>query len=513
MKLRRTLAVTAAAITALALAACSGGSSAPGGSGGGTDGGTLTIGHIFEVPSYDPATAQEGTQMAYWQAVYDTLLFRAPSGEIEPMLATEWEYNDDNTALTLKLRDDVTFTDGAKFDAEAVKANIEHFQTAGGSQSATMIAVESVDVVDDTTVTLNLNAPEPALLIYLTNAGGMMGSPAALGTDDIKTKPVGSGPYTLDNAATVIGTEYTYVKKDDYWNPDLQHYDKIIFKVLPDATARYNALVSGQIDVAPLDAKTATSAEEKGMIGHNQQLDWRGLILFDRGGTIVPALGDVRVRQAINMAIDKEGILASIEQGRGSITSQVFAESSTAYIKDLKDPYPFDPEKAKQLLVDAGYADGFAMEMPTAAAVSDPALNAVIADNLAAVGITVNWVDVPVTEFLQELMSGKYPATWMSLFRPSTWVTVQQTIAPPALWNASHYEDPKVDALIHDIQFATDAAEETAKAQELNQYVIDQAWFAPWYAPDWLLYANDKVAVELQAEQAMPSIYGYQPAK
>lgn len=512
MKLRRTLAVTAAALTALALAACSGGGAPANNGSGGGDGGTLTIGHVFEVPSFDPSQGQEGTQIQYWQAVYDTLLLRAPNGDIEPMLATEWTYNDDNTELTLKLRDDVTFSDGAKFDAEAVKANIEHFKTAGGPQGSTLGAVESVDVADATTVKLNLSDPDPALLIYLTNAAGLMGSPEALGTDDIKTKPVGSGPYTLD-PSSVTGSEYVFVKKADYWNKDLQHYDKIIFKVLPDVTARYNALVSGQVDIAPLDAKTAASAEEKGMAAHNQQLDWRGFLLYDRGGKVSPAMGDVRVRQAINMAIDKEAILKNVEQGRGEVIAQIFGPNSTGYIKDLKDPYPYNPEKAKQLIAEAGYPDGFSMQMPISGGLFDSTMLAVVKDQLGAVGITVDYVDIAPADLFGEMTSGKFPITWMSLFRPSTWVNIQQTIAPAALWNATHYEDPKVDALIHDIQFASDVETETAKAQELNQYVIDQAWFAPWYAPDWLLYANDKVDIQLQAEQAMPSIYNYSPAK
>jgi peptide/nickel transport system substrate-binding protein len=510
MNLRRTIATAAAAaVLALSLVACS--ADGPEERAAGGLGGTLNLGYLNEPTSFDPAQAQEGHFMAYYQGVYDSLILRKPDGELAPMLATEWEYNDDKTELTLKLRDDVTFSDGAKFDADAVKANIEHFQTAGGPQASTLTSVTGVTVVDATTVTLELSAPDPALLICLSNAAGLMGSPEALGTDAIKTEPVGSGPYTLVRTETTIGSQYTYATNPDYWYPELQHYEKIVFKVLPDITARYNALLSGEVDATRLDATTGASAEGAGLTPYAQAVNWQGLMIFDRAGQIVPALADPKVRQAINLAIDKEGILSGLFDNRGTLTEQIFGKASSAFDAALDETYSYDPEEAKKLLAEAGYPDGFAFTSVTAAAAMDPTLVAVLKDNFAAVGITADFVEVPISDYLTEVTSGKYPIAWFALFQPSSWLTIQQALAPDALYNPLKYQDPTVDSLINDIQFAADEETEAAAAQELNAYIVDQAWFNPWFTPDLLWYANDKVKIELQVEQGSPSIYNYSP--
>ncbi|MCS5735725.1 ABC transporter substrate-binding protein [Herbiconiux daphne] len=495
-------ALVAGVVTAIALTGCT----AVGSSSAGT---TLTIGQTTEPTSYDPSQAQEGHYMQYYQAVYDSLIRRSPDGELEPMLASQWEYNQDNTVLTVDLRDDVTFSDGAAFDADAAKANLDHFRSGTGPQGSTLAHVSAVDVVDDDTITITLSEPDPALLIYLSNAAGLMASPAALGTDEISTTPVGSGPYTLDKSRTVTGSQYTFVKRDDYWDSELQHYDTIVIKPIPDVTARYNALVSGQVDTAVLDAKTADQADAAGLNPAIQQLDWQGILINDRDGAIVPALADVRVRQAINYAIDKEAILVGIQNGRGEVTDQVFNPASTAYDESLEGSYPYDPEKAKALMAEAGYADGFSVDFPTIS-LFDPALLAVLKEQLAAIGITINVFEVPINDFIPELTSGKYPLTLISLFQPSTWVNVNQVIAPDALFNLLKSENDTVDKLISTIQTGDAATADTA-AKELNAYVVDQAWFAPFFRTDQLLYGNDKVKIVPQIEQGSPSIYNYMP--
>ncbi|WP_159502211.1 ABC transporter substrate-binding protein [Microbacterium sp. 18062] len=506
MTLGRLKAVAAGiAMAALALTGCS----APSSDGSG-DAAVLTLGTLIEPTSFDPNQAQEGHFMQFYQAAYDSLIRRAPDGGFEPMLATAWEFSEDGMQLTLTLRDDVTFSDGAVFDAEAAKANLEHFRTGTGPQGHTLAAVESIDVVDDHTIAIDLSVPEPALLIYLSNAAGLMGSPEALGTDEIKTNPVGSGPYVLDASATTIGSQYTFVKNEDYWAPELQQFDRVVFSYIPDITARYNALASGQVDAAILDAKTASQADAAGLVPHIQGLDWQGLILFDRAGQLVPALGDVRVRQAINHAIDKEAILAQIQGGRGELTDQVFGPNSTGFVEELEGTYAYDPARAGELIAEAGYADGFAIDMPIWANF-DQALAAVIREQLGAVGITVNFVEVPAADALTEMVSGRFPATWMSLFQPSSWTTINQAIAPTALFNALDSTDPAVTDLITRVQFG-DETEAAAAAAELGTYLVENAWFAPWYRPDQLYYGNDSVDVVVQVEQAVPSLYNYSPA-
>ncbi|MFF1253888.1 ABC transporter substrate-binding protein [Pseudarthrobacter sp. NPDC058329] len=358
MKLGAKAALAAATLSAaLCLTAC-------GGNAGGTDAaGTtagaaktvkaMTIGSLADAKSFDPVDARTGHAMPIFQTLYDTLLLREPDGKISPMLATKWEYNADNTVLTLTLREGVTFSDGTAFDAAAVKANIDNFKAAKGQDAYQVNSVKEVSVVDPKTVAVALTAPDPAFEYYLTLAAGFMASPKALGTPELKTDPQGSGPYVLDKATSVKGSQYVFTKRDGYWNKDLQKFEKVTIKILTDATARTNALVSGQIDAALLDPKNGKQADASGLKLNKSQVDWTGIFLYDRDGKISPELANVKVRQAINHAFDRKTIMEQQFLGQGTATTQVFGPESGAYVPDLDNRYPYDPAKAKQLLTEA----------------------------------------------------------------------------------------------------------------------------------------------------------------
>lgn len=177
MKLGPKAAAAALVLSAsLALTACGGGAGA--GSNAGAAPTALTLGTLRDITSWDPAQAHVGHALQPYQAAYDTLILREPDGKLSPMLATKWKYNATNTKLTVDLRTDVTFSDGAKFDAEAAKANLDHFKKANGPQMAQLASVSDVAVVDADTIDINLTATEPALEYFLSQAAGLMGSPS-----------------------------------------------------------------------------------------------------------------------------------------------------------------------------------------------------------------------------------------------------------------------------------------------------------------------------------------------
>ncbi len=200
----------------------------------------------------------------------------------------------------------------------AAKANLDHFKKANGPQMAQLASVSDIAVVDEDTIDINLTAAEPALEYFLSQAAGLMGSPQSLGTDAIKTVPVGSGPYVMDKAASVKDSQTVFTARDGYWNKDLQKYKKLTLKILTDPTARTNALVSGQVDATLLDPKNGKQAEGAKMKLEANQVDWSGLLLLDRDGTKNPALANVKVRQAINHAFDRKTILDQVMLGQGT---------------------------------------------------------------------------------------------------------------------------------------------------------------------------------------------------
>ena len=470
---------------------------------------TLTLGTWQNVTSFDPAQAADGHLIPYYQAVYDTLIWREADGTYSPMLATSWEYNDDNTEMTIDLRNDVTFSDGAKFSAEAAKANIEHFKTANGPQAAQGALIGNVEVIDDDTIKIVLEAPDPSLEFSLSQGLGYMGSPDALGTDAIKTDPVGSGPYVLDAAASVNGSQFTYNKNADYWNKDLQKFDKVIFKVLEDQNAVLNALLAGQIDGGVIQADASVQAEEAGMIKLDDFVNLWAIYLFDRDGEKVPALKDVRVRQAINYALDRETIVEQMFPLDGTPTTQIFGKHAGAYDVELDDAYPYDPEKAKELLAEAGYADGFVLDLPVEPLYSS--WMAMIKQVLADVGITVNLISVPGGTVLGDVLAGKYAAAPWSETQWDTWAAIRQDVSKDAPRNPFHSTTPEVQELIDAVQYAEPGS--TDAAQELNQYLVDNAWFAPFMRKAIFFYVNpEKVDAVAQVEQVVPSIYNYSPA-
>ncbi|WP_269937118.1 ABC transporter substrate-binding protein [Arthrobacter sp. HY1533] len=502
-------AAVLAAVTAatLALAACGGGGAGNAGGNNGPAASSLTIASVNDLKTFDPSDAHIGHTMPFYQAAYDSLILREPDGKLSPMLAQSWEYNADNTVLTLKLRTDVTFTDGAKFDAAAVKANLEHYKEAKGQDVYQVASLKGVEVVDPATVAITLTAPDPAFTYYLTQAAGLMASPKALGTPGIKTDPEGSGPYQLDTKNTVKGSQYVFTKRDGYWNKDLQKFDKITIKYLVDLTARTNALVSGQVDAALLDPKSGKQAEGSGMVLHASQVDWQGLLLMDRDGKITPELANVKVRQAMNYAFDRKTILDQQYLGQGTVTNQVFGPDSGAYVDSLDNRYPYDPAKAKALMAEAGYPNGFTLKIPTVAAFDG--INAVFKQQLADIGITLVTESIPPANLVADIAGAKYSAATFQLYQGEPWVAINQMVSTTALYNAFKTETPELTALIKDVQAAGEKSGEAAK--KVNEYITENAWFVPMYRLNQMFYSNKKIDVQPQLQQAVPSIYNAPP--
>lgn len=508
MKLGPKAAATALTVSAaLALTACGG--AANSGPAAGAAATALTIGTIQDVRSWDPAQAHVGHVLQPYQAVYDSLILREPDGKLSPMLATDWKYNDTNTKLTVDLRTDVTFSDGAKFDAEAAKANMDHFKTANGPQMAQLAAVQDVAVVDADTIDINLATPDPALEYFLSQAAGLMGSPKALGTESIKTEPAGSGPYVVDKAGSVKDSQTVFNARQDYWNKDLQKYQKLTFKILADITARTNALVSGQVDATILDPKTGKQAEGAKMKLAANEVDWQGLLLMDRDGTKNAPLKDVKVRQAINYAFDRKTILDQVMLGQGTPTSQPFGKESGAWTEGLENHYSYDPAKAKQLLKEAGYENGVTLEIPGIPNFETQI--SVVKQQLADVGITLNVGAALTNTFTSDVAAQKYTTMYFSLFQGEPTVAINQIISTKALYNPFKNADPELDAKIEAVR--TGGADAGKLAQDVNKYVVEQAWFAPLFRVNQMYYHNSKVDVEPQIQQAVPSIYNYSPAK
>jgi len=514
MRLPKAAAVSAALI-ALAVTGCTsyasgGGPAANGGSAGSS--GQLVLGAVLAPASYEAADMNWGNQSIYAQAVYDSLLRQAPDGtDVQPGLATSWTYNSGHTVLTLTLRKDVTFTDGTKFTAAVAAQNLLRFKNGTSPQRAKVAGMTGAKAVNDTTLEIDLSQPNPAFLVYLAQAAGLEESPQAFQHTDVATNPVGSGPYVLDAAQTVVGTSYVYTRNPHYWDAAAVHYSRLQINVYTDPTSELNALRGGQLNAAVLsDNSTVPQVQQAGFTVHPNPLNMAGIMLFDRGGTVNKALGDVRVRQAINYAIDKPAFLKTVALGYGQLDENIFRPGSVAYDQSLNATYPYDPAKARALLAQAGYPNGFNLVMPTSSGFGT-SLPPLIQQQLGAVGIHVSYANVG-QNLLSDILAGQYAASYFTLQEdPNPYQVIDFMLAPHATWNPFRYQDPTATALIRQARTGSQAQQAQA-LRDLNKYVADQAWFAKWYAQD-VNFATDKnTHVTIEADNSYPNLWDIVPA-
>ena len=496
--------IAAALVAAVALSGCS--------AAGGTksESSALTLAASFDFQSFDPGELTTGGEAPqYWMPVYDTLLTAEPDGSLSPGLATSWEYNDTNTVLTLNLRDDVTFSNGEKFDAAAVKAAIEHAAAGSGADEWRSASISEVKVISPTQVEFTLAQPDPYLLTNLAFSAGAIGAPDALENPDIKTNPVGSGPYVLDTAATTIGSEFVYTRNPDYWNSEAWPYDKISIKLIADLTARVNAVKSGQVDGAWIDEATSKGFDENNFTMHTDPVDWVGVNIADRDGQTQPALADVRVRQAIAMAFDREAILENVDNGAGVVTEQMWSEGTAAYDPSLEGTYPYDPARAKELLAEAGYPDGFDVEL------ADFSVRAkyqpILKQYLAAIGIRVTYVPINPANLFEELANPRFTLQIASIGGGADSWDNLTTVLPDGFFNPFHTQTPELDAIVKKIR--STSGDEQAKAyQEANRYVTDNAWVVPWYKLDSFYVTTSDTTTERLFGSVSPLIRSFAPA-
>jgi len=359
---------------------------------------------------------------------------------------------------------------------------------------------------------ITLAQPDPALPVYLSQNAGLVGSPAMFDSPDAKTTPIGSGPYVLDAEDTVVGSKYVYEANDDYWDADSVHYDTIEMAFYGDPTALMNAVKGGQVDAANLQsANQISEAEAAGFTAETSEQSWTGFLLVDREGTINPAMGDVRVRQAINYAVDREGLLQALDNGLGTVTTQVFGVKTSAYDATLDDRYPYDPEKAKSLLAEAGYGDGFTLVMPSNNFVPESVF-AIYKEQLDAVGITVEW-EATGDDLFGRMLGGTWAAfPFLLQTDPTSWQTIQFSMLPESAWNTSHVADPTVIQLSEVVR-SGDEADADAAAKELNTYVVEQAWYAPLYRPTSAFITAAGTQATVQVGNTVPYLWNIRPTE
>lgn len=516
---RRGYPVAALAAIALVLAGCASSQKTPESSAesdASARGGTLRIALATPPTSLDPANMEQSTS-PFAQPAYDALINVAEDGSLVPGLATDWEFVDDeNKVLELTVREGVTFSDGATLDADALIANFTYLDT-GKSNVATLVNGGTYEKVDEHTIRMSWDTPHPLAPQALTQrwVAGMIISPTAIENDpaSLTTQTAGTGPYVLDSSKTVAGSTYSYTARDDYWNPDAQLWDEISITVIENPEQRLNALKAGEVDYIAGDLTTAGAAESAGMQVLYAPTIAYGLSLLDRDGELGSPLGDVRVRQAINYALDRETIASGLLGEYGFPTEQTVVPSEPGYVESLEGHYAYDPEKAKQLLADAGFPDGFSLSVIGSTSATAATLLQVIVEQLSAVGITVELDSRPGPDYFAAMTEGTFPAAGIGYGSQPVPMEYDGLFGPNAVFNPLGSTSTTIEDNIAQALVATES-DATGFYEAIMTELVEEAWFAPVvFAPVFYFAADTLEPPAVTAARPQTPLIELAPAK
>jgi peptide/nickel transport system substrate-binding protein len=318
---------------------------------------TLRIGLQDDPDVLDPARARTFVGRIVFASLCDKLVDITPDLKFVPQLAVSWSTSSDGKSLTMKLRKGAVYHDGTPIDAASVKANLDRARTLPDSnRKSELVTLASVDAPDAETVVLHLTEPDASLLSQLSDRAGMMISPASFDKDP-GSKPVCSGPYRFKER--VQNDRIVLEKFPQYWDAADYHFDRVVFTPIPDATVRVNNLRAGDLNiierVAPSDAK-AVKDDPTLRLAPVTGLGYQSFSINLGNGPRAnnPLVKDKRVREALDLAIDRDAINEVVGEGMFQPAYQPFPPASFAYDKRFERKGR-DPKKAKELLKQAGY--------------------------------------------------------------------------------------------------------------------------------------------------------------
>lgn len=504
---------------ALVLAGCS----APAGTGEKVQGGTISFGvDVDPVGHLDVHSSQLDINAILQRPVFDSLVSQKPDGTIVPWLATAWQVSDDQLQYTFTLRDDVTFSDGEKFDAAAVKANFDHIvdPATESAQASSLIGGEyyaGTEVIDPSTVRVSFSQPYAPFLANAASVQLGFYSPKVLAEHASELKAggpgisVGSGPFILSKYTP--GSELVYTKNPDYnWAPEgataqgPASIDELDVKILPESSVRTSALTSGQVDVigdtAPSsltqigDNFTVTSTESPG-VPYSLYLN-----------VTRPVFSDVTVRKAFSDGFDLDAAVKAVFSDTYKRAYSILGPTTPdSYDAALEKSTSFDADAANDALDAAGWSerdsDGYRTKdgkRLSARWISYTPVNEdnanlanLIQDGLKKIGFEVVHDQLEPGAYLDAYLAGDYDLTdWGFLSADAD--VLRSHLGTGGYQNASHLSDPEIDATLASAVATTDTTQRAELYTKLQQWNAENAVIVPLYVPEYILASSDKVS-------------------
>lgn len=506
---RRRLAGLGLALTLPALAACA----SPAAQAGPADeepvaGGTITFATDREPICLDPSVRGDQPQSLIARAYLDSLVHQADDGSIEPWLAKSWDISEDGLTYTFHLRDDVTFHDGTPFDAAALKANFEHWLDPETQSTVNVLYVApyvGTEVVDAQTAVVTLSKPYAAFLEVLAQSFLGIQSPAsfARGNDVTCQQPIGSGPFVVESWAKQ--DRVTLVRNEDYdWAPPGSAHEgpayaeRVEWRFVPEPSTRFNALVSGEVDVIetiPPESFAVAEADPRIEVLDGARPGVPVQLVLN---TTRAPFDDVRVRQAFRHGADVGSGLESVFFGAYHSAGGSLSPTTPFYSDATEDAYPYDPDRAAELLDEAGWterdAEGYRVKDGQRLRVVLPAttdqqpaaffLLEQIQASEKALGIELVIERVDPAQRVERYVAWDYDVAqsyWVTNTADALRYVYHSDFAVTGGWhsNGSGLADPELDGILTDALGTTDPAQRDALYARAQEIVSEQAVNVP----------------------------------
>ncbi|MGF1629102.1 MAG: ABC transporter substrate-binding protein [Kiloniellaceae bacterium] len=377
---------------------------------------SLILGMVLEPPHLDPtAGAAAAIDEVVYANIFEGLTRIDRKGEVQPALAQSWTVSDDGLVYTFKLHDGVKFHDGSGFDSADVKFSLERAmaEDSTNAQKGLFAMIDSIEALDGSTVAVTLKQVAGDFLFNLGWGDAVIVAPES--AEENKNNPVGTGPFKFDR--WVKGDRIEMSRNPDYWGK-AAGLAKATIKIIPDPAAATAALLAGDVDAfANFPAPEALGQFEGDprftvAIGSTEG---ETILAMNNAGA---ALKDIRVRQALAHAIDRNAVIDGAMFGYGTPIGSHFAPHHPAYV-DLTGRYPYDPEQAKALLAEAGYGEGLTLSLKLPPPSYARRSGEVVAAQLAVVGVKAEITQVEWAQWLEQVFKGKdYDLTIVSHTEP-----------------------------------------------------------------------------------------------
>jgi peptide/nickel transport system substrate-binding protein len=468
-------------------------------------GGSITVGLELDIPGFDPLKVGvfDTAAATAAAAIFDTLTTLDDKGDVQPKLALSWTHSDDFKTWTFKLRPDVKFHDGTAFNAQAVKENFDRQKDpANKCRCAFYIAfIHDVQAPDELTAVYNLNDPSVNLPAIITAPGAnfVVQSPTAWKTkgEDYNRNPVGTGPYVLKS--WTAGDRMVLEKNPEYWNKGRPYLNRIVLKPLPDAQSRFASLQSGEADIIWDDEADADNIQraqkDPKLTVHTYAGSGAAVSAFN---TKVAPFDDVRVRQAMVMAIDRKKLSQALTNGLARPASNPYGDGSWVKCKD-DGALPNDVEKAKALIKDYGKPVEF--KMIVTATPRGRNTGQIFQQFWKQVGANVELEQIDQATFVPRAFMHQFQLIgWriVDLADPDVQMYANFHTGSPA--NLSNYSNPELDKLLEHARTTADPAQRTEDYCAVSRLINQEAtWF-------WT-FQNTYYAISSAKLKGLPKMY------